>query len=185
VVRLVLRNTVESRSFARKTIEYEHARIHEGHGWDCDIEFTLIGTTPNYYHIRTGEYEIHLKDIVITTNKPEIKLYLYKNPTVTLNGSPTQPTIFNSDDDETTTCSMRIYTNSTVVSEGTKRKTYYLSGSTGQGHSSAGEASAYGVWEYILNPNTDYLIKIVRIVADGDTTGVFKIRFYEEEENWE
>lgn len=176
------RNSIEPRSFARKTIEYEHARIHEGYGFDCDIEFTLIGTTPKYYHIKTGADEIHLKDIVLTTNKPDIKLYLFKNPTVTLNASPTQETIFNSDDDSPNISSMRIYNNSTVSSDGTIRKVYYLSGSSGVGHSSAGEASAYGVWEFILLPNISYLIKIVRIVADGDTTGVFKIRFYEEDE---
>ena len=176
------RNSIESRSFARKTIEYEHARIHEGHGFDVDIEFTLTGTTPKYYHIATGSDEIHLKDIVITTNKPDIKLYLYKNPAVTLNATPTQETIFNSDDDSNNVTTLKIYNNSTVVADGTVRKVYYLSGSSGVGHSSAGEASAYGVWEYILLPNTSYLIKIIRIVADGDTTGVFKIRFYQEDE---
>jgi hypothetical protein len=176
------RNSIESRSFARKTIEYEHARIHEGYGFDCDIEFTLSTTVPKYYHIRTGTDEIHLKDIVITTNKPEVKLYLYTNPTVALNGSPTQETIYNSDEDSNNVSSMRIYNNSTVTSDGTKRRVYYLSGSTGIGHSSAGEASAFGAWEIILLPNTDYLIKIIRIVSDGDTTGVFKLRFYEEDE---
>lgn len=176
------RNSIESRSFARKSIEYEHARIHEGYGFDIDVEFTLIGTTPKYYHIKTGIDEIHLKDIVITTNKPDIKLYLFKNPTVSLNATPIQENIFNSDDDSTNVSSMKIYNNSTVSNDGTIRKVYYLSGSSGVGHSSAGEASAYGVWEYILSANTSYLIKIIRIVADGDTTGVFKIRYYEEDE---
>lgn len=179
---MAIRNTVESRSFARKTIEYEHARIHEGYGFDTDIEFTLIGTTPKYYHIKTGADEVHLKDIVITTNKAEVKLYLYKNPTVTLNGSPSEETIYNSDEDNLNNSSMKIYNNSTVTADGTKRKVYYLSGTSGVGHSSAGEASAFGTWEIILLSNTDYLIKIVRIVADGDTTGVFKLRFYEEDE---
>lgn len=178
----MVRNSIDSRSFARKTIEYEHARIHEGYGFDCDVEFTLSTTTPKYWHIETGADEIHLKDIIISTNKPEVKMYLYKNPTVTKNASPTQETIFNSDDDQVEVSTMRIYNNSTVVAEGTKRKVWYLAGSTGQGHSSAGEASAFTSWEYILNANSNYLLKIVRIVSDGDTTGVFKIRFYEEDE---
>lgn len=176
------RNTVESRSFARKTIEYEHARIHEGYGFDCDVQFTLSTTTPKYYHIRTGADEIHLKDIVINTNKPEVKMYFYKNPTVALNGSPTQETIFNSDEDNVNQSTMRIYNNSTITADGTLRKVWYLAGSSGVGHSSAGEASAFSSWEIILNPDSDYLIKIVRLVADGDTTGVFKVRFYEEDE---
>jgi hypothetical protein len=179
----MVRNSIDSRSFARKTIEYEHARIHEGFGFDCDIEFTLSTTNPKYWHIETGASEVHLKDIVLSTNKPDIKMYVFKNPTVTKNASPTTETIFNSDDDETYNSDVNIYNNSTIVSEGLKRKVYYLAGSSGQGHSSAGEASAYGSWEYILNPNSNYLIKIVRIVSDGDTTGVFKIRFYEEDES--
>lgn len=176
------RNSIESRSFARKTIEYEHARIHEGYGFDCDVEFTLSTTTPKYWHFETGADEIHLKDIILATNKPDVKMFLFKNPTVTKNGNPTQVTIFNSDDDQINSSSMKIYDNSTVVSEGTKRKVWYLAGSSGQGHSSAGEASAMGTWEYILNANSNYLLKIVRIVEDGDTTGVFKVRYYEEDE---
>lgn len=175
-------SSIDFRSYARKTIEYEHASIHAERGWDCDIEFTLSTTTPKYYHLRTTDKEIHLKDLIINTNKPEVKVWLYKAPTVTLNASPTQQTIFNSDDDSIKTCSFHIYTNSTVVSEGTKRKVYYLAGSTGQGHSSAGEVSAIPFWEFILDFNADYLIKIQRIVADGDTTGVLKIRAYEEDE---
>ena len=176
------RNSIESRSFARKTIEYEHARIHEGYGFDCDVEFTLSTTTPKYWHFETGADEIHLKDIILATNKPEIKMFLFKNPTVTKNGNPSEVTIFNSDDDRINLSSMKIYNNSTVVSEGTQRKVWYLAGSTGQGHSSAGEASAMGTWEYILNANSNYLLKIVQIVSDGNTTGVFKVRFYEEDE---
>lgn len=176
------RNSIESRSFARKTIEYEHARIHEGYGFDCDVEFTLSTTTPKYWHFETGADEIHLKDIILSTNKPDIKMFLFKNPTVTKNGNPSEVTIFNSDDDRINLSSMKIYNNSTVVSEGTKRKVWYLAGSTGQGNSSAGEASAMGTWEYILNANSNYLLKIVRIVSNGDTTGVFKVRFYEEDE---
>lgn len=177
-----MRNSIDSRSFARKTIEYEHCRIHEGYGFDCDIEFTLLTTTPKYYHIETGNSEIHLKDIVVTTNKAEVKIFLYKNPTITKNASPIEENIFNSDDDNTNTSTLKIFNNSTIISEGTKRKVWYLSGTSGVGHSSAGEASASSVWEYILNTNSNYLIKILRIQEDGDTTGVIKIKFYEEDE---
>lgn len=177
-----IRNTVDSRSYARKTIEYEHASIHDERGYDSDIEFTLLLTTPKYYHIKTGADEIHLKDLIISTNKNEVKVWLYKNPTVTLNATPVQETIFNSDDDSVNVCSMKIYNNSTVISEGTIRKVYYLAGSSGTGHSSAGEVSAVPFWEFILNPNSNYLIKILRLVSDGDTTGVLKIRCYVEDE---
>jgi hypothetical protein len=177
-----VRNSIDSRSNARKTIEYEHASIHDERGFDCDIEFTLSTTTPKYYHIKTGADEIHLKDLIISTNKPEVKVWLYKNPTVTLNASPTQETLHNSDDDSVKTCSMKVYNNSTITNDGTIRKVYYLAGSSGNGHSSAGEVSAVPFWEFIMNPNSDYLIKILRLVSDGDTTGVLKLRLYVEDE---
>ena len=37
-------NSIQERGFARKTMEFEHSKIHDGRGYDCDIEFTLTGT---------------------------------------------------------------------------------------------------------------------------------------------
>lgn len=178
-------NSIDFRSFARKTIEYEHASIHAERGWDCDIEFTLSTTTPKYFHLRTTTKEVHLKDFLISTDKAEVKLWLYKSPNLTLNQSPDQITIFNSDDDSLKNCSFFIYTNSTVVNEGTKRKTYYLAGSQGVGQSQSGDSQTNPFWEYILKINSDYLIKIQRITSDGDTTGVLRVRAYEEDEGVE
>lgn len=173
-------NSIEPRSFARKTIEYEHAEIHEGNGYDVDLEFTLTGQTPLYFHLKTGAYKIHLKDLFITTDKAEVKTYIYNSPTVVLNNSPTTSTIFNADDNIATSTTLTIYKNSTISADGTIRKVYYNSGSTDIGQTSNGGTNSTQFWEYILKTNTDYLIKIIRIVEDGNTLGVLKIKYYEE-----
>ncbi len=56
-----MRNSIQERGFARKTMEFEHSKIHDGRGYDVDIEFTLTDTTSLYYHLETGIYNCHLK----------------------------------------------------------------------------------------------------------------------------
>jgi hypothetical protein len=36
------------------------------------------------------------------------------------------------------------------------------------------------MWEFITKKNENYLLKIQRIVADGDTTGLLRLKYYEE-----
>jgi hypothetical protein len=175
-----MRNSIQERGFARKTMEFEHSKIHDGRGYDVDIEFTLTGTTSLYYHLETGIYNCHLKDFELTTNKPEVKAWLYVNPTVAKSTSPQQVTIYNSDHTSNNTSSLKIYTNSTVTADGTKRKVYYVVGSTGVGQTMAGSQNSYDMWEFITKKNENYLLKIQRIVADGDTTGLLRLKYYEE-----
>lgn len=173
-------NSINLRGYARKTMEFEHSKIHDGRGYDCDIEFDLTGTTPIYFHLETSEYKLHLKDFEITTDKNEVKAYFYINSVVAKNESPAEKTIFNSDHNSENICSGKIYTNSTVNNEGTIRKVYYLQGSLGQGQDVSGTSRESDVWEFITKDNEDYLLKIVRIVEDGNTKGTLRLKLYEE-----
>ena len=177
---MTMNNSIQVRGFARKTMEFEHSKIHDERGYDVDIEFTLTGTASNYYHLETGQYKIHLKDFEMTTDKNEVKAWLYMDSTVTKSSSPLAITIHNSDHNSSNICSMKMYTNSVITSEGTIRKVYYNAGSSGQGQTVAGESNMADTWEFITKPNDDYLIKIERIVADGDTKGKLRLRLYEE-----
>ncbi len=175
-----MNNSIQTRGFARKVMEFEHSKIHDGRGYDVDIEFTLTGTASIYYHIESNEFNCHLKDFELTTNKPEVKAWFYINPTVAKSTSPQQATIFNSDHTSSNESSLKIYTNSTVTADGTKRKVYYVVGSSGVGQTMAGSQNAYDTWEFITKKNENYLLKIQRIVADGDTTGLLRLKYYEE-----
>lgn len=171
-------NSIEPRSFARKTIEYEHAEIHEGNAYDADIEFSLIGTASTYYLIQTGSNYIHFKDFSFTTDKSEVKIFLYQQPTATGTSSVE---VFNADDDSTKLTTLQLFSSPTVSNEGTKRKVYYESGLTSTADAKGrGDTVQPLTWEYILKKNSKYLIKLVRLVTDGDTKGVLKIRYYEE-----
>jgi hypothetical protein len=75
---------------------------------------------------------------------------------------------------------MKVYSNSVVSAEGTKRKVYYLAGSAGVGITVSGDSRSADAWEYITKKNEDYLIKIERIVADGNTIGTLRLKLYEE-----
>jgi hypothetical protein len=175
-----MNNSIQERGFARKVMDFEHSKIHDERGYDVDIEFTLTGTASTYFHIETSEFKCHLKDFEITTNKPEVKAWLYINPTVAKSTSPQEITVYNSDHNSANESSLKIYTNSAVTAEGTIRKVYYVVGSIGQGQTSAGSQNSYDNWEFITKENENYLLKIERIVADGDTTGMLRIRYYEE-----
>jgi hypothetical protein len=176
----MMRNSIQERGFARKTMEFEHSKIHDGRGYDCDIEFTLTGTASTYYHIETGDLNIHIKDLELTTDKNEVKAYLFIDTTVAKSTSPTEITVFNSDHTSDNLCSMKVYSNSVVSAEGTKRKVYYLAGSAGVGQTVSGDSRDADAWEYITKKNEDYLIKIERIVADGNTIGTLRLKLYEE-----
>jgi hypothetical protein len=75
---------------------------------------------------------------------------------------------------------MSLYTNSTITNEGTIRKVNFIAGSTGQAQDTSGGTNTYDLWEFITKKNEDYLLKIQRIVADGNTKGTFRLRMYEE-----
>jgi hypothetical protein len=175
-----MRNSIQERGFARKTMEFEHSKIHDGRGYDVDVEYTLTGTTSIYYHLETTNLNVHIKDLELTTNKNEVKAWLFINPSITKNVSPQTITIFNSDHNSNNISSLNIYTNSTINSEGTKRKVYYIVGSTGVGQITGGDSNFSDTWEFITKKNENYLLKIQRIVEDGNTNGSFRIRFYEE-----
>jgi hypothetical protein len=173
-------NSIQVRGFARKTIEIEHSKIHDGRAYDVDVEYTLTGTTSIYYHLQTGEFNAHIKDLEINANKNEVKAWLYINPVVAKSTSPLEITINNSDHTSENVCSMKIYTNSVITNEGDIRKVYYIAGATGVANISNGESNYTDNWEFITKKNEDYLLKIQRIVEDGDTIGTFRIRLYEE-----
>lgn len=175
-----MQSSIQSRGMARKTIEVEHSKIHDGRGYDTDVEIELIGTTPQYFHLETGDSQIHLKDIELTTNKANVQCFLLINPTVTKNESPTELTIFNSDVTSNNICSMKMYSNSIVSADGTKRKNYFISGTQSVGNIESGSSRASDEWELILDTNSDYLIKILRTVVDGNTKVVFRLKMYEE-----
>jgi len=175
-----MKNSIQERGFARKTMEFEHSRIHDGRGYDCDIEFTLTGTASTYYHIETGDLNIHIKDLELVTDKNEVKAFLFIDTTVAKSTSPTEITVFNSDHTSDNVCSMKVYSNSIVSAEGTKRKVYYIAGADQAGQQSAGQARMADSWEFITKKNEDYLIKIVRLVTDGNTTATMRLKLYEE-----
>jgi hypothetical protein len=161
-------------------MDFEHSKIHDGRGYDVDVEFTLTGTASNYYHLQTGDYNIHLKDLEMTTDKNDVKAWLFIDSAVTKSTSPLAITIHNSDHNSDNVCSMSLYTNSTITNEGTIRKVNFIAGSTGQAQDTSGGTNTYDLWEFITKKNEDYLLKIQRIVADGNTKGTFRLRMYEE-----
>jgi hypothetical protein len=175
-----MNNSIQTRGFARKTMQLEHSKIHDQRGYDVDIEFTLTGTASTYYHLETGQYNIHLKDFEIITDKNEVKAWLFIDSVVAKSSSPLAVTIFNSDHNSANVCSMNLYTNSVITSEGTTRKVYYIAGTTDVGQTANGSSNLADTWEFITKKNEDYLIKIQRIVADGNTKGNLRLRLYEE-----
>jgi len=44
----------------------------------------------------------------------------------------------------------------------------------------AGQSKMSDEWELILNKNSNYLIKVLRLVEDGNTKVVMRLKMYEE-----
>ena len=175
-----MQTSIQSRGMARKTIEFEHSKIHDGRGYDVDIDFTLTGVTATYYHIETGNLNVHLKDLELTTNKADVQCEIFRAPTISKNETPVEVVVFNSDDTSSNVCSLKLYSNSTITAEGTKRKIYYIPGAVYSNNKEAGQSKMSDEWELILNKNSNYLIKVLRLVADGNTKVVMRLKMYEE-----
>ena len=175
-----IQSSIQSRGMARKTIQFAHSKIHHGRGYDVDVDFTLTGVTATYYHIETGDLNMHLKDLELTTNKADVQCEIFKLPTISKNETPVEVVVFNSDDTSSNVCSMKLYSNSTITAEGTKRKIYYIPGAVYSNNKEAGQSKTSDEWEIILNKNSDYLIKVLRLVADGNTKVVMRLKMYEE-----
>jgi len=145
------------------TAEIEHAQIHAGNGYSLSGKVaTLANTATMQILARTGAIPVHWRAATMTVSDGDCDIYFYESPTITADGS--LETSFNKNRLSTNTSTLDIYSTPTISANGTELEYGYIpdasgGGGGGGGRSSGGEAQRVG-GEWILAPNTEYLVTV-------------------------
>jgi hypothetical protein len=156
----------------------EHSKIHQGKGFQFIGDTTLSGTTPAYRLFKTGEQVLHFKYRKVFTEKANTFIELYEAPTVTAEGTQQNGKIaFNREKSQV--CDMKVFTGPTIAADGILLDIDPVFGEVGTGQTNSGDTNEDDSWEFILKPNTYYLIKGYRLAGStGDSRTVVKYRWY-------
>jgi hypothetical protein len=135
-------------------INLEHSKIHQGKGWNVNIEIASIALSASHYILfRVVSGNSHLRSYGVTVSDSPATIRLYEGPTVTTVGTEAAPR--NRKRSASDTNGVLVYSGSTISNDGTLLETDYLP--TG-GNKSGGNANSF-YEEWILDPG-DYVLKI-------------------------
>jgi len=142
-----------------QVIQLEHAKIHQGDAYAISGKETgLANAATAYIYAVTGASHIHWRAASVTTENGEVDIAFYEAPTVSANG--TLVPSFNKNRVSTNTSDLTVYAGPTVTDNGTLLETGWVPPTGGVGsHASGGEVERVG-GEWILLPNSSYLISI-------------------------
>jgi hypothetical protein len=163
-------------SRSRIVIELEHSKIHYAQAYQLQSFVEYTGITPRFRLFRTGNRVVHFKEVRISSQAPDFLFQLFENPTITALGTEEPITPYN----RATLpdpCGCATYSMPTVTDNGLLIDTYYLPGGTGTGQTTSGDSQG-AEWEFVLRPNTDYLLRGQRLSGTGTTRALFKYKWY-------
>jgi hypothetical protein len=135
-------------------INLEHSKIHQGEGWNVNIEIPAIASGANHYILfRVVSGNPHLRSYGVTVSDSPVTLRLYDSPTVTTLGTEAPPR--NRKRSASDTNGVLVYSGSTISNDGTLLETDYLPSG---GNKTGGNAESF-YEEWILDEG-DYALKI-------------------------
>lgn len=135
-------------------VNLEHSKIHQGKGWNVNIEIASIASLASHYILfRVVTGNPHLRAYGVTVSDSPVTIRLYDGPTVTTLGTESPPR--NRKRSASDNNGVLVYSGSTISNDGTLLETDYLP--TGGNKSGGNAASFYEEW--ILEPG-DYALKI-------------------------
>lgn len=135
-------------------VTLEHSKIHQGKGWNVNIEIPAIASGASHYILfRVISGNPHLRTYGVTVSDGPAMLRLYDAPTVTTVGSEAPPR--NRKRSASDTNGVLVYSGSTISNDGALLETDYLPSG---GNKTGGNAESF-YEEWILNEG-DYALKI-------------------------
>ena len=152
-----------------KTIDIFHEKIHDGKIFKSSHFFENVANNDTVrYLMRTGAKEVHI--IIASFVEGEGEYYLLENPTITGDGTPLD--VINKKRSSANTALTTVFHSTIISAPGTVLQ------STRGGIGSTVAKETRDLLEWILAPNTDYLISI-KNVAGMNKTVAFETQFYE------
>lgn len=147
----------EKRSKAARSIEHEHAKIHDSNAYSFSVQSTL--TNAGSYTLllsNPSSYFPHYRTVRIRPTVGPVRFSVYEAPVINVASLGTEVTPLNMDRMSTNTSSLAVFVNpvTNVASLGTKLEDEIIPVAGIQG----GGNSNINVFEWILAEGTDYII---------------------------
>ena len=164
---------------AIRTIETEHAYIHEGIFFESYNKFTLAAGATKVITIKpaTGTY-LHYRPTNLVTSADKVTIEFYEGATLTA-ATGTAVTPSNHNRNSTLTSKVTLLDAPTVTANGTKFAQVYIPGATGTGGTRTGQSAGTSGSEWVLKPNTVYLIRVTN-GSSGSNDIQVNFQWYEE-----
>lgn len=165
-------NVVDQYSGSLRTIEQEHAEIHEGHGYNLSGELPSLAAGASLYIHIDPVAAVHWRYYKFTADGGPFDVELFKNPTIDVQGT-SQLTPVNRNDLSSNVSSTLIYTDTTFTADGS-RLDIDRAYASGTGVHAASEIEGLAV-EWVINGGNTYALK----VTNNDTNAiVLTYRFF-------
>ena len=170
---------IERITGAFRTIETEHAYIHEGIFYESYNKFTLAAGAKRVVTIKpaAGTY-LHYRPTNLVTSADKVTIEFYEGATVTA-ATGTAATPSNHNRNSTLASKVTLLDAPTVTADGTKFAQVYIPGATGTGGTRTGASAGVSNSEWVLKPNTVYMIRVTN-GSSGSNDIQVNFQWYEE-----
>ena len=164
---------------AIRTIETEHAYIHEGIFFESYNKFTLAAGATKVVTIKpaAGTY-LHYRPTNLVTSADKVTIEFYEGATVTA-ATGTAVTPSNHNRNSTLASKVTLLDAPTVTVNGTKFAQVYMPGATGTGSTRTGQSAGTSGSEWVFKPNTVYMVKVTN-GSSGSNDIQINFQWYEE-----
>jgi hypothetical protein len=163
---------IEQYSGAYRSIEVEHAKIHDGKGFLSNGKATIASAASQtrLFKNPAGNYP-HLRMLLVDATSAPIELAFYESPVTTADGTPS--VVHNYNRASTNTPNLLLYGSPTVTSNGTLLETILVGGTRNSGGMGIDIPT-----EWVLKPATNYLL-IATNISTGSSDTYAHIFWYE------
>ena len=164
---------------AIRTIETEHAYIHEGIFFESYNKFTLAAGATRFVTLKApaGVY-LHYRPTNLVTSADKVTIEFYEGATVTAN-TGTAVTPSNHNRNSALTSVVTLLDAPTVTANGIKFAQVYIPGATGIGGMRTGASAGESESEWVFKPDTQYAIKVTN-GSSGSNDIQINFQWYEE-----
>ena len=164
---------------AIRTIETEHSYIHEGIFFESYNKFTLAAGATKVITLKAaaGKY-LHYRPTSLVTSADKVLIEFYEGATLTA-ATGTAVTPSNHNRNSALASTTTLLDAPTVTANGTKFAQVYIPGATGTGGTRTGQSAGTSGSEWVLKPNTVYLIRVTN-GSSGSNDIQVNFQWYEE-----
>ena len=176
----VLSTAQEALTRALKTMDNDHAYIHQGKYFTAITKNTLQAAAVLKIQFKTplvAAGYVHYRPALIVSSKDSLTVKFYEAAEGLAGGVAVTPVNRNRNSTEVSGVTLKVGV--TTTGNGTQISEAYIPGATGVGGTSSGNMlSASNEW--VLKPNTEYLIELTNASAAANDV-LAELQWYEEE----